>query len=231
MSQRVKFRQGTKAENDAFMGVPGEITVNNDQNTIRVHDNRTLGGTELARSDLTNVTNGQFYAKAVAAGISSSPGTVPTTTLVPDGGSPGTSNFEFQFRRGNSSVWNIYDPVLKDGEIGLITDTFPRQFKIGDGNTAWVSLPVAGTMGQVLTQKGSASAVTDLAYGPFYIGSIYVRFATVFSSIPVVVATLHDAATSGGLSLIVSNVTLAGFTCGVIGISRGSTLQFNWQAT
>jgi len=43
-----------------------------------------------------------------------------------------------QFRRGTASQWSTANPVLAQGELGLVTDT--GQYKIGDGTTAWNSL-------------------------------------------------------------------------------------------
>lgn len=47
-------------------------------------------------------------------------------------------------RRGTASTWTSVNPVLGSGEIGIETDANPRKFKIGDGTTAWSSLPYAG---------------------------------------------------------------------------------------
>lgn len=55
MPTQVRFRRGTTAQNNNFTGASGEITVNTSNNTIRVHDGSTLGGTELAT--VTHVTN------------------------------------------------------------------------------------------------------------------------------------------------------------------------------
>jgi len=144
MNQRVKFRQGTKAENDAFTGVPGEITVNNDHNTLRVHDNHTPGGTELARSDLTNVSNNDFSTKAAAAGVISSNNN--TATVVPDGGTPASTNFQMQMRRGAAVDWAGFNTILAAGELGVVTDSSPLQMKIGDGTTPWNGLPFLGSI-------------------------------------------------------------------------------------
>ena len=53
--RRVQFRRGTTAENSAFTGAVGELTVNTTTKAVRVHDGSTLGGTELARADLDNI--------------------------------------------------------------------------------------------------------------------------------------------------------------------------------
>lgn len=47
---------------------------------------------------------------------------------------------QIQFRRGTAAQWSSTNPVLAAGELGYETDT--GNFKIGNGTTAWNSLPV-----------------------------------------------------------------------------------------
>lgn len=49
---------------------------------------------------------------------------------------------KIQLRRGTSSAWNTANPTLSEGEPGL--DTTLDKIKIGDGSTAWNSLPFYG---------------------------------------------------------------------------------------
>jgi len=44
-----------------------------------------------------------------------------------------------QLRRDSKTNWELYNPVLAAGELGLQIDTW--QFKVGDGVTAWNDLP------------------------------------------------------------------------------------------
>ena len=53
-----------------------------------------------------------------------------------------------QIRRGTDSEWSTSNPVLADGEIGYARDT--KVFKVGDGSTAWNSLPAAYATGAVV---------------------------------------------------------------------------------
>ena len=43
----VQFRRGTTAQNDAFTGSTGELSIDSTKDTIRVHDGSTAGGFEL----------------------------------------------------------------------------------------------------------------------------------------------------------------------------------------
>lgn len=57
MSRQIQFRRGSSAEHETFTGVPGEITVDTTNNTLRVHDGQTPGGTTLAkRSEIPDLT-------------------------------------------------------------------------------------------------------------------------------------------------------------------------------
>jgi hypothetical protein len=44
-----------------------------------------------------------------------------------------------QFRRGTLAEWTSANPILKNGELVFETDTY--QAKVGDGVTAYISLP------------------------------------------------------------------------------------------
>lgn len=57
MPTQVQFRRGTSAQNDTFIGAAGELSVDTDNKTIRVHDGATQGGFTLAKKDLSNVSN------------------------------------------------------------------------------------------------------------------------------------------------------------------------------
>ena len=47
-------------------------------------------------------------------------------------------NYTIQFRRDTAENWNVWNPVLGNGEPGYDTDA--KRFKVGDGVTAWRDL-------------------------------------------------------------------------------------------
>ena len=57
----VQFRRGTEAQSDAFTGNVGELSVDTTNETVRVHDGSTAGGSRLAThvevSDRIQVAN------------------------------------------------------------------------------------------------------------------------------------------------------------------------------
>ncbi len=52
---------------------------------------------------------------------------------------------QLQFRRGTAAQWSSANPVLASGELAIESDT--NNFKIGNGSTAWNSLPYGGLVG------------------------------------------------------------------------------------
>ncbi len=64
MATAIQWRRGTTAQHGSFTGLVGEITVDTDLDTIRVHDGSTAGGHRLAKfseiqaGDITGVTAG-----------------------------------------------------------------------------------------------------------------------------------------------------------------------------
>lgn len=52
-----------------------------------------------------------------------------------------------QLRRATQAQWATANPVLAGGEVVVETDT--RQVKIGNGSTAYNSLPYAFTPGDI----------------------------------------------------------------------------------
>ena len=67
MSRQIQIRRGTAAENNAFTGAIGEVTMDTTNKTLRVHDGTTAGGTIMAKqseipdlTDLDYVVESQF---------------------------------------------------------------------------------------------------------------------------------------------------------------------------
>lgn len=60
MAVELKLRKGTASENDNFTGAIGEVTVDTTNNTLRVHNGSSTGGsvvvTDTAIQTLTNKT-------------------------------------------------------------------------------------------------------------------------------------------------------------------------------
>lgn len=68
MATQVQYRRGTGAQNDAFTGALGEITVDTTNGTLRVHNGVTAGGSNIAT--VSYVTSQISSANAITFGTS-----------------------------------------------------------------------------------------------------------------------------------------------------------------
>ena len=77
MPTQVQFRRGTTTQNNSFTGAVGEISIDTDLDTIRVHDGSTAGGIRLAKyseitsGDITGVTAGTGLSGGGSSGLES----------------------------------------------------------------------------------------------------------------------------------------------------------------
>jgi hypothetical protein len=72
MTRVLQIRRGTAAQHKNFVGMPGEITMDTDNKTIRLHDGITLGGITVGTGgngdndfDINSVPD-EFWANIVA---------------------------------------------------------------------------------------------------------------------------------------------------------------------
>ena len=75
--------------------------------------------------------------------------------------------YRIQNRRDTAARWAEMNPILLEGEIGLVTDN-ANQYKVGDGIHAWNDLPLRGFTGTISQELGedenavvSQKAVTE----------------------------------------------------------------------
>jgi glutathione peroxidase-family protein len=54
MAKPFRPKRGTTAENNAFIGLPYEVTLDTERHSLRVHDGVTAGGREILPSELTD---------------------------------------------------------------------------------------------------------------------------------------------------------------------------------
>ena len=145
MPTALQFRRGTTSQNNSFTGVVGELTVDTDLDTIRVHDGSTAGGFAIvqaaATQTLTNKTltsptltnptiNGGTFSGTFTGTIS--PGAITTNSITSNGSNAdlsiqpsGTGDIVLSGLRVNgttidssdSSTININDNVIIDGNL------------------------------------------------------------------------------------------------------------------
>ena len=68
------------------------------------------------------------------------------------------ANIQLQLRGDTAANWTSANPILASREVGIETDT--HQIKIGDGSTAWASLPYGGIQGATGTVSGNTGTAT-----------------------------------------------------------------------
>lgn len=82
MAKRIQFRRGSTAEHAAFVGAPGELTIDITKKTVVVHDGVTPGGFPATRLDSVNGTstfNGPIVVTDTTASTSTSTGALRIT--------------------------------------------------------------------------------------------------------------------------------------------------------
>ncbi len=90
MPTTLQFRRGTTSQNNSFTGSVGELTVDTDVDTLRVHDGSTAGGAELVQLTATqtltnktltapNLTSPQIGGVAIAEFIADTIGAMVTS--------------------------------------------------------------------------------------------------------------------------------------------------------
>ena len=87
MAKVLQLRRGTTAQNDAFTGAEGQLTVDTTAKTLRVHDGVTAGGTVLAKKseipDITGKADTASLAPVATSGSYADLTNKPTIPTVP----------------------------------------------------------------------------------------------------------------------------------------------------
>jgi len=99
----LQFRRGTTAQNNSFTGSDGELSLDTDLYTIRVHDGSTAGGFEITQNTATQTLTNKTLTSPTITGVS------PTITLTGAVTGSGTMT-----NLGNVSITttNTADPTL-----------------------------------------------------------------------------------------------------------------------
>lgn len=110
---------------------------------------------------------------------------------------------QIQIRRGTATQWSTANPILASGEFGYETDT--GKFKIGDGTTAWNSLPIL---------NGTTASSTDV-----FTNKTFDTAAT--GNVLKINGTQVSAVTGSGAVVLATSPT---FTTPILGTPQSATL-------
>lgn len=145
MANELRLRRGTSAQNNAFTGAQGEVTVDTDANALRLHDGLTAGGHPIARADLNNVDDATFLAKATAAGVG-------TGNTVVTAGAPTTASYVVL--GADATLTN--ERILTAGAGIALTDA-------GAGGALSIAASLSSAIPASLASVGSAGTSTSVA--------------------------------------------------------------------
>ena len=132
MASQVQYRRGTNAQNAAFTGALGEITVDTTNGTLRVHDAITVGGSNIATVSYVTAQISSLSANSITNGTSS-------VAVIASGGN-------IRANVDGNTITNTYSSGLE--VTGLISAT---------GNVSGGNLNVTGN----IVDAGALSIITS----------------------------------------------------------------------
>ena len=184
MSKRIQLRRGTNTENDAFTGAVGEVTVDTTNNTLRVHDGTTAGGTALVKTTSASTTTQGLIQIAtqseVNAGADSTKALVPSTLI---GGIRAHLNVADNVPMYTCRAWVNFDgtgtvAIRASGNVSSVTDNGTGDYTVNFSTNMWDSnycVVSAGTGSDELTttnpRQGPSVALLTRSDFRVYTGS------------------------------------------------------------
>ncbi len=149
MPTQLQFRRGTTAQNNAFTGGAGELSIDTTIDTIRVHDGSTAGGFELTQNTATQTLTNKTLTSPTINSATIAMGTNKITGM----GDP-------------TSAQDAATKAYVDGELSALSSN-----SLSEGNTTWV-IADSGTGTITATVDGAthstfAAAGITLSQGAF----------------------------------------------------------------
>jgi hypothetical protein len=102
MSTQVQYRRGTQAQNDAFTGALGEMTIDTTNGTMRVHNGVTAGGSNIATVAYVSAQIGALSANSITLGT--------TTVNIP------TSNGNIVANVAGTTIFKVTTDGILNGQ-------------------------------------------------------------------------------------------------------------------
>jgi hypothetical protein len=122
MAIQVQLRRGTSAQNNSFTGAVGEVTVNTTDNTLRVHDGTTAGGTATVGLTATQTLTNKTLTSPTITGS----GVITTTANITGGNLLSTGIVSVNSSNAAQAITNAAGNGV--GNIGSATGYFNTVF-------------------------------------------------------------------------------------------------------
>lgn len=122
MAIQVQLRRGTSAQNNSFTGAVGEVTVNTTDNTLRVHDGATAGGTATVGLTATQTLTNKTLTSPTITGS----GVITTTANITGGNLLSTGIVSVNSSNAAQAITNAAGNGV--GNIGSATGYFNTVF-------------------------------------------------------------------------------------------------------
>ena len=164
---------------DRKSGVRGEIFYDQSSNTLRLYNGSAVGGVNLAKADLTNISNAVFLAKATAAGISGSSSGNFELTIAGDDSTVRTVTsgniLKFVGNGGISTATTVDGEITINGQNSFSTIVVAGQTNVV-ADSATDSLTLVGAGGITITTNATTDTITITGGGG---GTASDSFATI----------------------------------------------------
>ena len=187
MATQVQYRRGSAAQNDAFTGALGEITVDTTNSTLRIHNGVTVGGSgnlatvayvtaQIGSLSADSISNGTSNVKVISSGgnVNITVGgsivqTVASTGTFVTGVVSATGNVTGNYFQGNGSQLTGIDATsIQSGTSNVRVQSSGGNVSVGVGGSAIIRFTTDGI-------------VNDMGNGVGNIGNATGYFNTVFA--------------------------------------------------
>ena len=234
MATRLQLRRGTEAENNAYTGAVGEITIDTTNEVIRIHDGVTPGGvaTVMANSTQTLTTGNLLPAANVTYNIGSPTQRWNTLYLAANTIDLG----QVQLKATDSTTFSVFQ---SDGvTLGNINAASVNVSAISSGTTSF-GIPTAS--GNAVITVGGTSNVLEIATNRASLGGALVATGNITGSyilgngsqLTGIDATSIQNGTANVKTILNGNVTIsaAGTPNVVVITSTGANIAGTLNAT
>jgi hypothetical protein len=180
----LQFRRGTASQNNSFTGAAGEITVDTTNQTLRVHDNSTVGGAILVNTTATQTVYNKSFPY------------ISGTTVIGGSGN-------LVANATTSSTSTTTGALVVTGGVGIGGAIYGGSTIIAGGNIVAASgtLSSSTTTGALVVTGGTGIS------GNVYIGGNVVSSSTTAWTVPVGTNAQRPGAAANGMIRYNSDIT------------------------